>query len=162
MLSSCSPDFPFLDEDLNSNELHPSAAHKCWSIRRGLAALPSPPQLPSHPGSPISLMCRGGSESCKKCGAHSGWWWRLGADQRLFLCCQQKHWKSSIPRFLGSGGWCPEWQCEGWCLYFELLGGVICNIKGWKLMWKLSHYFFIRALPALCHEEEEKDGKQTD
>lgn len=95
--------FPFFDEDLNSSELHPSAAHKCWSIRRGLEVLPSPPQLPSYPGSPISLVCRGGSEFCKQCGAHSGWWWRLGADQRLFLCYQQKHWKSSIPGSPGVG-----------------------------------------------------------
>lgn len=79
-----------------------------------------------------------------------------GLEQtRDFLCCQQKHWKCSISCSLGSGDCCPEWWCEGWCFYFEFLGTVICNIKGWKLLWEVSHNFFIRrALLALYHEEE--------
>lgn len=54
------------------------------------------------------------------------------------------------------------WRFEALWLYFDLLEGIICNVKGSKLKHVVTHnYFFfsIRRTLALCQEEEKTNTK---
>lgn len=121
--------FPLPNGDINSSELHPSAACKWWSSGvhgpRDIAFIPST-------STPALVVWR--------------WWWilqavwssglcwRLGPDWWLLLYCQWKHWKSSISNSPGSGD-----RQRGWCsliIAILLLWRQLCVKE--RLLWLLA------------------------